>query len=131
MGKLATYMMFIGTAILLFHFMGLIENTPNSVFLNLLLNPENLETSSANTKAIATVQAITAIVGAAIIGFLTSSFELAAMVPITIFLLNIGWDILIVFNKILSVNPVLAIVIFGPMLFVYTITIVEFWRGRD
>jgi len=130
MGKLTTYIIVMSGIMLLFYFGGLIDATPNSTFLNLLLSPEKIQTLTLYEKGILVLEGIGA---AAIItlGILTRNIELAVMGPFAIYYFNLGWDFLAVFNKVRSVNPVIAILFFSPMMILYVITILEWWRGRD
>ena len=55
--------------------------------------------------------------------------ELILMGTFSIFLLGFLWDFLAVVGVVFSVNPVLGVLIFSPLMFLWLITIIEFWRG--
>ena len=131
MGKIVTYLLVMSGLTLIFYFTGLIGVTPNSTLLNLLLSPEGMQTSTFATNVVIAIQAL-ALAGAVVLGTLFGrSAELLAMSSFTIFVFNLGWDFLVVFNKIREVAPFWAIMIFAPILLLYMVTIIEFWRGRD
>lgn len=114
---------------ILFYFAGLLDNTANSSLLDLVLNPENLQSSSLKTKIVAT--------GAFIIGlsvlslFFTGNVELGAYAPIALYLLTLLWDFIAVVITIASVSRVIAVIIFGPIMFLFYITIAEWLGKRD
>ena len=130
MGKLTTYILIMGGLVILFYFTGIVTDTANATFLNLLLNVENFRTSDINSTVVLAIEAIVAtgiLIGAVFAGRL----ELAARGTLAIFLLNLLWDFIKVFNTIRSTNAVLAILIFAPLLFLYFVTIVEWWGKHD
>ncbi len=61
--------------------------------------------------------------------FVSGKPELALVGPFAIFFFNLGWDILFVIVEVSKENPVLAILIFSPLLLVFITTIIEWWRG--
>ena len=130
MGKLTTYMVTISGLILLFHLGGLIEDTPNSVLLTVLLSPQNILSSSLGTLAVVAIEFI-GLVGAVILGIRGGNVELAASSGFAVFLLNFGWDITIIFGVLRNANEVMALLILSPIMILYVITILEWWRGRD
>lgn len=128
--KAVTYMLVMSGLLLLFYLGGLIDTngSPTSTLLTLVFNPENIGSSHFVT---GTVLGALGIATAIIVGVLTKDPELAAMFTITTYLLSLGWDFLDVFNVIAEANRVIALLIFGPIMFIYVITMIEFWRGRD
>lgn len=129
MGKLTTYILMMSGLTLLFYFTGLTDNTINSTLLTLLLNPSNLSTSALGTQISLVLIGIAT--AGIVIGFFSQNSELILIAPFTIWLLGVLWDFLSVANKVYSVNPVIAILFFSPLLLLFGVTIVEFWRGRD
>lgn len=128
MGKLTTYLIVMSGLTLLFYFTGLLEATPNSTLLNLLLSPEKLESEPIALKAVTVVEAILAsiiVVGFAVAG----NVELGVMSAFAVYLFNLFWDYIAVFAVVASANPVIAVLLFSPMLIVYITTIIEWWRG--
>ena len=134
MGKFTTYIFIMTGLLILFHFMGLIEpdSTPNSVLLNILMNPQDISFSDFfNDYILLTLTTGAGIVAGIIIGFVTKNAELAAMIGIATYLGTILWDFIAVYNVVAATNQVLAILLLGPLLFVFSITLVDWWRGRD
>lgn len=130
MGKATTYLLVMSGLMLLFYFGGLIEQSGSvtSTLLTLVVNPENLQYSFFVTSTILGALSLGA---AIVVGVLTKDVQLAAMFTITSYLLNLGWDFLQVFGVIAGENRVIAVLIFAPLMFIYVITMVEFWRGTD
>ena len=128
MGKFGTYVVIMSGLMLLFYFTGITEQTGTTTLLNLLLNPEGFQETPISIKAIAALTGILA--SAIVVGFaIAGNVELGVMVAFTTFLFNSLWDFLNVFNKVASVNPVIAVLIFSPLLFLFVVTTVEWWRG--
>ena len=115
---------------LAFYFTGLLGNTPNSLLLDLLLNPERINEKPLMITIIASISAV-GIFGAVLLGFVTSNIQTTVMTTVVIALFNIGWDFLAVISKVMSVNKVLGILLFAPFIVMYGIVMVDFWRGTD
>ena len=130
MGKLTTYLIIMSGLMLLFYFTGLLQDTGNSTLLTLLLNPEDLQDSGFKIQVFLVLEGIAAVAVIAI-GVITGNLELAVMAPFAIYLFNLGWDFLKVFTVVAEANPVFGTLIFAPVLLLYGVAIVEFWRGRD
>jgi hypothetical protein len=104
--------------------------TPNSALLDMLLNPANIWAGSLYTKIIALI----AVLGFAsvIIGFFASSrSEMAIKAPVLLFLLSIGFDIVILFTQLKQVNALVATILVSPLAVVYLIAVVEWGFGHD
>lgn len=129
MGKLTTYIIVMSGLMLLFYFSGLLGDTPNSTLLDMLLSPEGFNVSDFNTQILLVLGGIAGI--GIIIGVVTQNIELVLMSPLAIWLMALLWDFLNVANKVYSTNPVIAVLLFSPILFLFGITIAEWWRGRD
>ena len=128
MGKFGTYVVIMSGLMLLFYFTGITDQTGTTTLLNLLLNPEGFQETPIAIKAIAVLTGILA--SAVVVGFaVAGNIELGVMVAFTTFLFNSLWDFLDVFSKVAAVNPVIAVLIFSPLLFLFVITTVEWWRG--
>lgn len=130
MGKMTKYVLLLSVVLLLFHFGGLIEDTPISVLIDLLLNPKSLATSNLYTLIAA---ALTAVATAGIIiGSLASTrTEIVVKAGVVEFLIVIGWDLIAIFNKLAEMNVSVATLIISPLLIVYLLTAIEWWMGRD
>mgnify|MGYP003134538530 CR=1 FL=1 len=130
MGKLTTYIIVMSGLMLLFYFTGLLDNTANSTFLDLILNPESIRTSSLDLQIALVLEGV--IATALVVGFaIAGNIELGVMGVFAIFLSNLLWDFLRVFDKVATSSPELAILLFSPLMLLYGLTILEWWRGRD
>jgi len=130
MGKLTTYILVMSGLMLLFYFSGLLDSTANSTILNLLLNPESIKTSELDVQVILVLEGL--LVGGIVVGFAAAgNVELGVMGIFAIFMMNMLWDFLRVFSKVYSINPVMALLLFSPILLLYAVTIIEWWRGAD
>lgn len=128
MGKFGVYVLWMSGLMLLFYFTGITEQTGTTTLLNLLLDPAEFQNTPFAIKSIAIFTGILA--SAIVVGFaIAGNVELGVMVSFTIFLANSLWDFLDVYSKVASVNPVIAILVFSPLLFLFVITTVEWWRG--
>ncbi len=128
MGKFGTYLMIMGGLTLLFYFTGLLPETSESPLLNILLSPTDLQTSDLSLKAVITIEGILA--SAIVVAFaVAGNIELGVMVGFSIFLFNRIFDFIGVFSTVNAVNPVLATLIFSPLIFVAVVTLIEWWRG--
>ncbi len=141
MGKLSVYILVISGVTLLFYFSGLMGSTadicdsanPNNALLCLLLSPEDMpRTDFTNINSISVI-AIQGIVGLGVVigAFFTGQIELAIISPVAIFLFNLLWNVISIFNKVREVNPVIAVIFIAPMLLLFILVIVDWWRGRD
>ena len=130
MGKFATYIMMMSGLTLLFYFTGLLGETANSTLLNLLLNPENIASTSFTTAILTAILGIST-VGVIAIGLVTGNIELAIMSPVAAYMLALGWDFVSVAQVVIAQDKVIGILLFAPILLLYVITIIEWWRGRD
>ncbi len=141
MGKLTRYIILISGIMLLFFFTGLMGSAadlcgsanPNNLLLCILLSPEELPSpgdvisTGAIVAAIQGIAAVGIVVGALIFG----QVELAIIAPFAIILFNFLWNILDVFLVVSDVNPVIAILIFAPLLLMLSITLLDWWRRHD
>ena len=130
MGKMIKYVLLLSLVLLLFHFGGLIEDTPVSVLIKLLLNPKSIVKENFYV-VIAAALAFVATAGIIIGSLATTRTELVVKVGVVEFLIVIGWDLLVIFNKLALMNIALATLIISPLLIVYLLTAVEWWMGRD
>ena len=133
MGKMTTYIMLISGTLLIFYFMGLLPpEAATSGLLSLILNPSNIfntawYSTSLTFLAILGGLSITSIIGKNFLG----NPELVFLAPVTIFLLGLGLDILLVANKLYSTMQIFAVLLVGPLIILYVLTCIEWFRGRD
>jgi len=137
MGKLTVYILVMSGIMLLMYYGGMIDGTDS--LLTLLLNPQNISFSSFFTDNIVAV--IEGLAGAAIGLALIASGkpELAAMSVLAIYLGDLGFNFIKVFNKLASIGAAegstfgnylpLAILLFAPIILLFCVTLAEWWRG--
>lgn len=133
MGKLLILILVFSGILLLFHFTGIIgaEETANSSLIQMLLNPSTIKDFGIGTKIILALEGILAVGGAILVGYLTKDLQSATIAPLAIYLLNLMWDFIKVFQKVYAISPVLAVLIISPVLILFPIVIVDWWRGHD
>jgi hypothetical protein len=127
---MTTFMMIMLGIALLFHIFGVIPSTtPNSILLNTILNPQDIASSPI---MITVLVALTLASGLSVfLGFYTRNVEYALMIPIGLALFTLMWDFLAVVAVISAASKILAVIIFGPLLFIWVLTVVDYIRGRD
>ena len=131
MGKLTTYILIMSGLMLLFYFSGLLpEGTVSNTLLSMLLNPGNLKNSPIGLDSDVLFTGV--MTAGLVIGYLLySNVELGIT---AIFVLAMGgflWDFTRVYNVVYLANPVIAILLFSPVMLLFIITLIEWWRGRD
>jgi len=123
MGKVTTYVLMFTGLSLLFYYFGLIGN---NALLTMILNPQNLSTSQFWTSiVIASLSTMSAI----FVGIYYRNVELASATVVVPFFFSLLWDFIQVFNRIRVENEFIAIVFFAPILFLFLMTMYEYWRG--
>lgn len=132
MGKVAVMLLIMTGLMLLFYFGGLIEDTINSDLLNMLLKPADIPSPEFSFKenTLLVLEGL-ALGGAIVIGVLIRNVQLAVMAAIGVYFFNLTQDFLKVFDVVYAANAVIAILIFGPLMFIFLFSIVEWWRGTD
>ena len=127
MGKLTTYLLMFSGLTLIFWFFGLLgTDSSTNALLTLLLDPSNL--NNAQIWKIVILGSISAI-GGIFVGVFYKNVELTSASIVVPFLFNIMWDFTKVFNVIKAESSFLAIILFAPLLFVFLMTMYEYWRG--
>lgn len=128
MAKLANYILLLSGISLLFYFMGILVDTPSSFLLSLILNPANLQ---ATPWWVVTLSITGVIVtgGVIFVGWVATKSELWVFAPLLPLFFALGWDFIAIFAELNSINPILAVLFIGPILFVYTLMVIEWWRN--
>ena len=135
MGKLFNYtIMLVGIHLLLFLFGAFGEQTPNT-FIGSILNPVNFFNSLGIAQVIALLTVV-GIGGAVLTGNLfIGNIEVAAKILFIGFLISLGRDYVLLLINITNADSgvfaLLSIIIFIPVIFMYSIVVMEFWTGRD
>ncbi|MBI2075236.1 MAG: hypothetical protein HYT82_01040 [Candidatus Harrisonbacteria bacterium] len=127
MGKLTKYLIVMSGLMLIFYFMGLVEKTPNSILLNFVLDPISFQASTLYIKVIAALELVagaTIVVGS-IFGQRT---ELIITATFSIYMFNLFWDFMAVFSAVANANFVIALLLFSPLMVVYIVTVIEWFR---
>jgi hypothetical protein len=133
--KLAVYLLVMAGLTLLFYMTGLIGqnpnnlDSPNSAFLKLLLDPEGLRETSLWTNLLLVLEGFAA-VGVFIAGILSRDVGFGVAGVFALFLINLLWDFIEVVAVVMSYNPVIALLVFAPLMVLYVLTWVEFVTQR-
>ncbi len=114
--------------ILGFHFAGLIQNTPLSFLISSLLDPAQFQDFALSQ------QTIIALTGVGLAGIVISSLasQKIQWIIVTSFVLvtiTIGWDFIAIYNILANENRMLATLLLSPLIFIYVLTTMEWWRG--
>ncbi len=106
----------------------LLENTASSTLLKLLLDPTGFQ---LNVITIAVIAIFTGVAASAIVvGFFSAAnLELVGMGTFTIFFVGLIWDFLAVVARVNSTNPVFGVILMSPLLVIYVLALIEYWRG--
>lgn len=134
MAKTLTLIGIMSGIVLLFYFGGLVTDTASSVLLDLLLSPDRFQASSLIVKVIAVVGTL---IGISTLLFRNNNgvgLDQYLMVPFIELFLSFGWDFLTIYQNISSVGPVaqvVAVLVFGPLMLMYVISVIEWWRGVE
>lgn len=130
MSKMIGWMSLMGGTILLFYFGGLVSGTITSTLLDVVLNPQNLQNSPLMLKILSVGAAVIAVVSTFVARNQNSDFYL--LFPVVTILFTFGWDFLVVYQTIQASSEAgafIAVLIFGPMMLMYIISVLEWWRG--
>jgi hypothetical protein len=140
MGKIFNYL-----AILIFVDLVFIVTAQNisslsSIIINSLLNIENITSMGFFSELIGDVSSlfnsgtgiasllVTAAVG---VGFFFSSSDTKFFVPIALSLALIAGDMVVILVYLISLNLILGMFLFAPLIILYYFCVVEWLRGKD
>jgi hypothetical protein len=127
MNQMTTYILVFSGLGLLFYVMG-IGGAEANAMVALMLNPASLSVSYFWGAILAQTLAL----GAAFyIGFVQKNIELAAMTAILPLVISNLMNVLYVVGVLFAFNKIITILIFGPLLYLLTMMIIDYWRGRD
>ena len=130
MSKMITWLSLMAGITLLFYFGGVLNNTPNSSLLSLVLNPGDAENSNVYLAIFGLFGVISSVVSTFIARNVNSDFWILG--PVITVLFTFGWDFLNVYRAMAStsaIGGVIAILIFGPLILMNIISVLEWWRG--
>ena len=130
MGKLLTLTLILATVLVGFNLAGLIQDTPSQVLINLIKNPESIQT---NDYYLAVIGLFGAVGGLGIIigSVLGDRVQWALTTGLTLFFLSLTFEIIPIFNLISQLSLPLAILLVGIPFFGYIFVVVEWWVNKD
>lgn len=130
MGKMTIYVGIMSGTLLLFYLAGLLVPDTNSLLLNMILDPTAV--NNWNLTQLITFSISTLIATVIAIALLTSGKpDLVPMAGIALLVFNLGIGFLSVYSKLASIPGYeqISLLIFSPIMVMFTLTIVEWWRG--
>lgn len=125
-----TWLFIMSGITLFFYFGGIITNTASSTLLDMVLNPERAQNLSLFLK-ISSITTLTIIVISTFVARSQNS-DFYLMVPVVGILFTFGWDFLTIYNTIAATSAIggyIAVMIFGPLMIAYIMSVIEWWRG--
>lgn len=129
---LTTFLVVMFGISMLFYMNGLLDNTADSILFSWLLNPEGIQHSSGYVAYIGAIFLIVLGSAAVVVGYFGGTQSaLISLLPITTLLLSFGWDFIRVFLKVREASPVLAVLIFSPLMIIFIFVVIDYWRGND
>lgn len=132
MGRFTSNILILSGILLMFYLTGLIA--PNdSALLSIMLHPENIGSTTFFTNLIKVVGLAGFIfLGLTqILGMTTFNLDLIVMAGFSVFMASMLLDFLIVYDNVHSELPVVALIIFAPLMIYWVMGLIEYWRGRD
>ena len=124
--KFTTLSIFLLISAALFYYGGLIEGTVLNQMLGFLLNPENLKTS----KLWIPISAIGTAGTAVFLGIFARNPTFATRGTFSLFYLTLLWPWISVYNVIKVHVPIaLSVTVLGIGLFVWVLSVVDYWTG--
>lgn len=131
MSKVTTMLMVMSGVSLLFYLTGILSGTATSTLLSLVLNPGGWQTTSTWLTIAGVITAVTA-AGAIALVRGTTIPDYVALTPIVVLLFAFGWDFLVVYQKLSEsggvAGGVFALLLFGPLMLMYVLSVIEWWR---
>lgn len=129
MTRFYTMIVVISGISILFYFAGLTTET-NSL-TSLLLNPGSIASSGLAT-IIAASLSLAVTIFSIVLGTRFSNIEIALAGPIGVVMLSFLWELITIYRIVFTYNnPVIAILIFSPILFILGLLTFDWVRGRD
>jgi len=135
MAKLAKYLLITSGILVLMYYGGVIENNGTSTLLSLISSPENLSFTGILSNV--SGDAIIAMLAAAGVAIAALAFQRPDMVilgPVALLFLDLIFGVIEIYNKIVAINPeykVFGVLLFGPVLVLLFLIIIDWWRGND
>ena len=126
MSKVAVYIGILATVLIGYHLFGVIDNTS---ILGYILNPSQffeLDFYQTILVSVAGVAVAGIVVGSL---FVTGKTDFAISILMGTFLLATGQDLIAIYNVLADILPDLALILFAPLILIYSLTIFEWMRG--
>lgn len=123
MNQMTTYIFIITGLSILFYILGL----SNNPIISVILSPQSMNTA----KWVVVIAFLTAASGGIILGLTMRNPEIIAMTGIVGLLATDMWTLTEIFIIVAAFNYILAILIFGPIMYYMVFLLVDYWRGRD
>lgn len=126
MSKLWNYFGLLSITIIVFNLLGILNGGVFSAMYTMITNPSGMNQTYFYLTLVS-------IISAGIVTTYVGSYraDMAVIGPFLLLLIPMGWDVLQIVILLTSVHPALGVIIGGPTMFLYIITIVEWWRGTD
>ena len=126
MNQMTTFILLFCGVTMLFYVAGIA--TDKNPMVTLFLNHTSMPTSDFWLAL--TVQLV-ATVGGLVLGLVYRNLELGVMSAVTPLVISMVTQFLSVVVIVSAVSPIIGVLILAPMLFLFIITAVDYWRGRD
>lgn len=133
MSKVVTWVSIMGGVTMVMYLGGMIDGTASSTFLDLMLNPQNIE----NSELVTSLLGITT-VGIGILAGLAKKFlnlpDYFLLIPFASLLFSFMWDFMVIFQQMSALGGIqraVTLLIFGPIVIMYVISVIEWWRGIE
>jgi len=123
---MTTFILIIAGLSVLFYMFGL--GTDVNPFLQILLEPQKM--SGLSMWATAGTFILFASTGF-YLGYYYKNLELGVMTSIVPILVTNLFQFSVVISYVFAASQIIALIIFGPLVFMLGFTIVDHWRGRD
>lgn len=130
MAKFTNYLFLMSGFIAVFWAFGILDGGATSKFLEIIINPTNIKASDFllfdSVLGIVTAALVTAAGLLLIARYKPDLTIFAVAIPILLIYMN---DLFVIFNHLKDINEVFAALIMSPLIIVYTMTVMEWWRG--
>lgn len=131
MGKLISFILILVIIDILFLATGqLTLSSPSSLIITAIQDPTVLNATNFWTILITGIGALV-VVSAIIAGIATRNSDITIFAAMAGSLALLIGDYLVIYNHLASINQPLAIIIMAPIMITFTLTIVEWLRGKD
>jgi hypothetical protein len=134
MAKLLTIIGIMSGITLLFYYGGVLTDTVNTTLLSMLLNPESFQTADLILKTLASAGLVVGASTLLLRAFGGPGAELYFMLGFVYLFFSFGYDFLSIYQQIAAysaVGQVIGVLLLGPLMVMYVMAVVEWWRGVE